>query len=102
MMEAAGFFGLDESELSLLEGQLALGFWSYSFGEGRLRWSSGMYKLLGIEPASAEPSVDLFFAALPPDERPLGVRAWNTLHEQHAQRMEFSIFQPSGAFRRVL
>lgn len=101
-MEVAGSFGLDECELALLEGQLGLGFWSYNFSEAQLRWSAGMYKLLGLEPKSAEPSADLFFAALPPDERPLGERAWNTLHEQHAQRLEFSIFQPSGAFRRVL
>jgi PAS domain-containing protein len=102
MMEVAKSFQLDACELSLLEGQLALGLWSYNFSEGRLRWSAGMYKLLGLEPASVEPSLNLFFAALPPDERPLAERAWNTLHEQHAQRLEFSIFQPSGAFRRVL
>jgi PAS domain S-box-containing protein len=50
--------------------QLAqMGSWHLDFRTGSIRWSDQMYRLLGFEPQTVEPTPELLLAAVHPDDR---------------------------------
>jgi PAS domain S-box-containing protein len=46
-----------------------LGSWERDYVTGRVRWSPELYRILGVEPGTAEPSVDVLHQLLHPDDR---------------------------------
>jgi diguanylate cyclase (GGDEF)-like protein/PAS domain S-box-containing protein len=49
-----------------------IGFWEWE-GEGeRLHWNKKVYSILGLDPDSAEPSLDLYFSLFHPEDRDEG------------------------------
>jgi two-component system, cell cycle sensor histidine kinase and response regulator CckA len=46
-----------------------LGTWTWDMESGRVTWSDEMYRILGVDPGRAVPSVAAFFGAVHPDDR---------------------------------
>ncbi|HKO47072.1 MAG TPA: PAS domain-containing protein [Polyangiaceae bacterium] len=46
-----------------------LGTWTWDMGSGRVTWSDELFRILGLEPGKATPSVEAFFGAVHPDDR---------------------------------
>src|SRR6188474_3294169 len=46
-----------------------LGTWTWDMESGRVTWSDEMYRILGVEPGKAVPSVEAFFGAVHADDR---------------------------------
>ena len=59
----------EEARIRLLEGEMAGGFGTLEWGDERLRWSSGMYRLFGLQPGSNDPSLATMLGLIAPDDR---------------------------------
>lgn len=59
---------LQRSALSQTEGIAPIGHWEWEFESGRVRWSDGIYRLLGLDPERAEPSFERFLEAVHPQD----------------------------------
>ncbi|MFN2239290.1 MAG: PAS domain S-box protein [Thermoanaerobaculia bacterium] len=59
----------EEARTRLLEGEMAGGFGTIEWGKDGLRWSSGMYRLFGLQPGSNDPSLATMLGLIAPDDR---------------------------------
>jgi len=46
-----------------------VGSWEWDFASGRLLWSDQMYRILGLEPQSVEPTPERYFSMVHPEDR---------------------------------
>ncbi|SMO77993.1 PAS domain-containing protein [Gracilimonas mengyeensis] len=62
---------LAKSEKRLKQAQeiAHIGSWEYSFVTGVSNWSDEIFRIMGIEPHSKEPSLELYLAYIHPDDR---------------------------------
>lgn len=60
---------LNYDSLLLVEEHGGLGLWSLDLEANRLRWSVGMYRILGLPAFGQEPSTELFNSLVHPDDR---------------------------------
>ncbi|MFN2442809.1 MAG: PAS domain S-box protein, partial [Thermoanaerobaculia bacterium] len=60
-----------EARARLIEGEKAGGFGTLEWGEGddTLQWSTGMYRLFGIEPGASDPSLPTMLGLIAPEDR---------------------------------
>jgi len=77
-----------------------VGNWEWDFASGNVTWSDGLYRLLGLEPGLAAPSLDLFMSRVHPDEREAAYAAANAARTR-GQTIddEYRIILPSGDLR---
>lgn len=54
--------------LGLWESQGRLGSWSWSLDDDRLRWSAGLFRMLGLDPLAVEPSWPLLESLVLPED----------------------------------
>ena len=93
---------LRRSEAFLAEGQRIshTGSWGWVLSSGKVIWSEEQYRMLGFEPGSAEPSVDLFVTALHADDR---ARVRHILEEatnaKQRYAMSYRVVLPDGSVR---
>ncbi|MBK6811359.1 MAG: PAS domain-containing protein [Sandaracinaceae bacterium] len=61
---------LAQRELLLAEAEriVHLGSWMWNTQTNDIRWSDEMFRILGFAPRSIEPTVELFFGAIHPDD----------------------------------
>ena len=94
---------LAEREQQLLEAQqlARIGNWSADMVSGALQWSDEIYRIFGHEPGSIVPSVDVFIAAVHPDDVAL-VRASEEQARLSGQHdVVHRIVRPDGGVRHV-
>ena len=62
---------LRRSEAFLAEGQRIshTGSWGWVLSSGKVIWSEEQYRMLGLDPGKAQPSVELFLSVLHPEDR---------------------------------
>jgi PAS domain S-box-containing protein len=95
---------LRRSEAFLAEGQRIshTGSWGWNLSTGKVTWSEEQYRMLGFEPGTAQPSVELFLSALLPEDRP---RVRRELEEAaQAKRpyaMSYRVVLPDGSVRHL-
>ncbi len=94
---------LAERERQLLEAQAlaSLGNWRADLVSGELFWSDEIYRIFGHEPGGITPSIEVFHAAVHPDDRQL-VRD-SELEAERTGRHDIvhRIVRPDGAIRHV-
>ncbi len=66
---AQRFAGL-AADLALTENATGLGYWSRGIDDTVARWSPGLYRLFGVDPASFTPTRDAILAKIHPDDLP--------------------------------
>lgn len=66
-----------DAEAALLQAQTvsSLESWTYDGAMQRYHWSDEVYRILGVDPAKDEPSQELFYELVHPDDRELVVQA---------------------------
>ena len=68
----------------------------------RLHWSDESYRIFGYEPASVKPASELFFGAIPEEDRPAVVAAFlRAIHQGVPYEAEHRIVRPDGGERIV-
>ncbi|MBV8763395.1 MAG: PAS domain-containing protein [Hyphomicrobiales bacterium] len=75
------------------------GDWSRGLYSRAMRWSTGVYRLLGLEPRGVEPSYSLLESLIHPDDRKLPSDLDDAMHAAEPQDREFRIIQPKGTLR---
>ncbi|MBV8769617.1 MAG: PAS domain-containing protein, partial [Hyphomicrobiales bacterium] len=75
------------------------GDWSRGLYSRPMQWSTGVYRLLGLEPRSVEPSYSLLDSLVHPDDRQLPSDLDDVMHAAEPREREFRIIQPKGTLR---
>jgi PAS domain S-box-containing protein len=82
--------------------QSPFGNWEWDFDKGTVTWSDGMFRVLGLEPGSVEPTYDLFISMMHPEDRASGAaRGSSAINQGQNIDSEFRIIQPQGVVRWV-
>ena len=94
---------LIERERQLVEAQnlAALGNWSADLVSGELTWSNEIYRIFGYEPGTIVPSVEIFHAAVHPDDREMVNLSERQAEENGFYDIIHRICRPDGSIRHV-
>jgi CheY-like chemotaxis protein len=65
---------LSESRLTEAQRIARLGSWEWEPESGKIWWSDTMFALLGLNPATSEPTLETFLSVLHPDDRHAALR----------------------------
>ena len=91
----------DREELLLQALRIAgVGGWELDIESGILSWSEETFRIFGLDPASDEPSNELFYSLVHPDDRPRML--WEQAHSHQAGSIfdqEYRIIRPDGEVR---
>jgi PAS domain S-box-containing protein len=79
-----------------------LGDWSRGLYGRAMQWSSGLYRLLGLEPASQPSTLSLLDSLTHPEDRISPNELEADLYSGAPFEREFRVVQPRGTMRRVL
>lgn len=75
---------------------------AYVWEPGRLVWSEGFCRLLGLEPGRLEaPGEELFFMRVHPEDRELVREHWESVFREELTPMRFRVVHPSGEIRHL-
>jgi PAS domain S-box-containing protein len=92
-----------EERLQLTYEAAGVGTWEWFPKRGELRWSTEMYRMLGIEPGEVRPSVEAWVSAIHPDDVVTTTRDWvAALETSDAVAQEFRIVRRDGSALWVL
>ncbi|MBK8410010.1 MAG: response regulator [Sandaracinaceae bacterium] len=95
---------LAQRELLLAEAEriVHLGSWMWNTQTNDIRWSDEMFRILGFAPRSIEPTVELFFGAIHPDDlaRVQDVAARGVATEA-PEPVDFRMLRADGCVRHV-
>jgi PAS domain S-box-containing protein len=79
-----------------------LGTWTWDLSGGRVTWSDELYRILGFAPGSIVPSVETFFAAVHPDDRPRAEAiAQQSISDGILPLVDCRIVRPDGTIRHT-
>ncbi len=96
---------LRTSELTLAAAERTahLGSWLWDTDKGELYWSDEHYRILGLEPSSITPSIEVWLDAVHPDDRGHAAAALATALQEHQEfQVEYRIRQSDGGERIVV
>lgn len=88
--------------LRFVEEKIAAGLWSLDVKTGAMKWSQGLYRLLGLDPGSHEPSLTLFRSMMHLDDRLSHGDIDRVLKEGISFDREFRIVKRDGRIRWVV
>jgi PAS domain S-box-containing protein len=88
--------------LRFIEEKGGVGLWSWNLKSQKMQWSPGFFRLLGLEPNSAEPSYALLQTMVHPDDRRLPGEIEHLMSEGGIFEREFRIFRRDGRVRWIL
>ncbi|TSE25875.1 Virulence sensor protein BvgS [Tepidimonas sediminis] len=94
---------LAERTRELLQAQelARLGNWSADLRTGELVWSAEIYRIFGYEPGSITPSIELFRAAVHPEDRALVLAREDEARTTGRYDVVHRIVRPDGTVRHV-
>ena len=95
--------GLRESEtlLRLAQEAAGMGSWDWDLSSGRVQWSDGLYRILGLEPEVTPPDIATFAERfVHPDDRQLVLAtAQSATLRRETLRLEYRVLRKDGAVR---
>lgn len=87
--------------LRFVEEKIGVGLWSLDVDSGAMRWSPGLYALLGLEFGAVEPTLTLFRSMMHPDDRLSRGDVDRILRGGASIDREFRIIRRDGRIRWV-
>jgi PAS domain S-box-containing protein len=92
------------SEAFLAEGQRLshTGSWGWNASTGKLTWSQEHFRILGLDPQTTNPSLDVFWERVHPDDR-IGLRRAfeSAIQDKRNFEREFRIVTPDWSIRHL-
>jgi len=95
---------LRRSETFLAEGQKIsyTGSWEWNIATGKLFWSDEQYRIFGFDPTTAEPTFQLYFDRIHPEDRSLVQETLTAAIRVHRGfSMEYRIVLPDGCMKHL-
>jgi diguanylate cyclase (GGDEF)-like protein/PAS domain S-box-containing protein len=94
---------LSESRLEQAQRVAHLGSWNWDLASGVVSWSDELCRILGVDPASHEASVDDFLARVHADDREaMRTVVQRARHDHQAFCHELRVLRPDGEVRTLL
>lgn len=87
--------------MRFIEEKLAAGTWSWEVRGAQMRWSSGMYALLGLNRNEVEPSYQLIESMLHPEDLRRPGEALELLQDGLPFERDFRVIRPDGRVRWI-
>lgn len=90
-----------DAKMKLLEDKLDVGTWTWDLETSELVWSPGLCRILGVNPNTVVPSVDLYQSLVHPDDQIAfddGVLLVATKRLEHRR---FRVIRPDGMLRML-
>ena len=92
-----------EERLRLAQAASGIGIWDWDLGSGKMAWSPEIYGFLGLQPASAEPSLATWSQFIHPEDRAAAVESViHALRTCESFNTEFRVLTASGGVRWLL
>jgi C4-dicarboxylate-specific signal transduction histidine kinase len=92
------------SELFLAEGQRLshTGSWGWNASTGKLTWSQEHFRILGLDPRQTDPSLDVFWERIHPDDR-IGLQRTfeSAIRDKRDFEQEFRIVTADSSIRHL-
>ncbi len=90
--------------LRLAQATAGLGAWDWNVETDELRWTPGIYEIVGLDPLSYRPTMQTWTDHVHPDDRSAIEAEMDRVIDSGESSYEslFRIVQPSGAIRRVI
>src|SRR5260370_1410197 len=92
------------SEAFLAEGQRIshTGSWGWNASTGKATWSLEHFRILGLDPQHTNPSLDVFWERIPPDDR-IGLRRTfeSAIRDKRDFEQEFRIVRSDSSIRHL-
>lgn len=89
-------------ELDLSQGAAHVGSWALDPRTGALAWSQENFRIMGIEPGSVHPTVDLLLGMIHPDDRDRVATAFETgVQAREPFEITHRIVRPDGDVRTI-
>jgi C4-dicarboxylate-specific signal transduction histidine kinase len=80
----------------------AIGSWAWNVRTGALFWSAEHFRICGLEPGSVQPSCELFFAMVHPDDRSRVAQSFEQAVRERAEyQCRYRIVHPDRSVREV-
>jgi PAS domain S-box-containing protein len=92
------------SEEFLAEGQRLshTGSWGWNTSTGKVTWSQEHFRILGLDPQSTNPSLEVFWERVHPDDRISVQRAFESaIRDKRDFEQEFRIVTPDSSIRHL-
>jgi PAS domain S-box-containing protein len=86
-------------KLRAIEEKFNIGTWSWNLKTGEIAWSSGMFRIVGFEPSSVVPTLDLYQSLVHPDDQLDFSNAVGLAQGTRLQDRTFRIIRPDGSLR---
>lgn len=88
-----------DMKLRAIEEKFGIGTWSWNLKTGEIAWSSGMFRIVGFEPSSVVPTLDLYQSLVHPDDQLDFSNAVGLAQGTRLQDRTFRIIRPDGSLR---
>ncbi|MFK0335347.1 PAS domain-containing protein [Rhizobium sp. NPDC090275] len=88
-----------DSKLRLLEEKLNVGTWTWDLLSSEITWSHGLFRMLGFDPSSVVPTLDLYQSLVHPDDQMTFDDAIGLASDRRLQNRKFRIIRPDGSLR---
>ncbi len=85
-----------DNNARLLESLLDAGVWTYDFNSRDVTWSAGLYKLIGLDPATVSASVELYESLVHPEDRLTHHQIVEKAAAGEMSKRRFRIIRPDG------
>jgi PAS domain-containing protein len=85
-----------QNVFNMLEKQAAIGAWMINFSTNEMKWSVGMYKIIGMDPDIVHPSASLLSGLVHPEDLENFNRAGTFEVFQTVNESRFRIIRPDG------
>lgn len=88
-----------DMKLRAIEEKFNIGTWGWNLKTGEIGWSSGMFRIVGFEPSSIVPTLDLYQSLVHPDDQLDFSNAIGMAQGTRLQDRTFRIIRPDGSLR---
>lgn len=88
-------------QLRYIEQHLSVGIWSWILPTDRLRWSEGLFRILGLDQREITPSFDVYHSVVHPDDRLDFSNKDSVINTGKLVHRRLRIIRPSGEMRWI-
>ncbi|MBN7808377.1 PAS domain-containing protein [Agrobacterium rosae] len=90
-----------DTKLRTVEEKFNIGTWSWDLKTSEVTWSQGMFRIVGMDPSTIVPSVDVYQSLVHPDDQLDFSNAIGLATGKVLQDRTFRIIRPDGSMRWV-
>ncbi|WVT76528.1 PAS domain-containing protein (plasmid) [Sinorhizobium chiapasense] len=101
MTNSKRFLKTPDLKLRIIEERCNLGVWTWEIESSEVTWSNGLFRILGFEPASVVPTIDLYQSLVHPDDQLDFSNAVGLASDKRLADRTFRIIRPDGSLRWV-